>query len=97
MYLTSVLSVSKKEKINCEEIAKYLSQLGKITLITSTISTHPEIEYGCQITQPIMSKEDIKHTWEKLRDRYKFKCGHININIDLSRKYNGCILDYLYK
>jgi len=98
MHTYSTLSVSRKEKINCEEIAKYLSKLGQITSIVSTISTQPGIEYGCRITQSsIQTKEEIKNTWEQLRDKYKFSCGHIDINFELTKKYNGCILDYLYK
>ena len=97
IYSTSIISVSNNKKINCEDMAKYLSELGQITSIISTISTHPKIEYGCKIMQTNKSKEEIKYTWEKLRDKYKFNCGHIDIdiNVNLTKKYNGCILDYL--
>jgi len=68
-----------------------LSELGKITSITTTISTHPKIEYGCKITQTSTSKQEIKYIWDKLKEKYNFNCSHIEV-ID---KYNGCILDYL--
>ena len=92
IYSKSIISVSNNKKINCEDMANYLSELGQITSIISTTSTHPKIEYGCKIMQTNKSKEEIKYTWEKLKEKYDFKCSHIEI----TRKYNGCILDYLY-
>ena len=47
MYITSTLSVSRKERLNCEDMAIFLSKSGVFTSITSNISTNPHIEYGC--------------------------------------------------
>ena len=89
--ISSTLSVSRKENLNCEQMAKYLGKLGIITSITPNISAQPEIEYGCRLVQSITSKEDVKNIWEKLHKKYNFECAHLNI----PNKFDGCILDFL--
>lgn len=74
-------------------MAYYLSQNNIITSISSNISTQPHIEYGCNLTQSITSKEDIKKIWNLLKIKYNFKCGHLKVG----DAYDGCILNYLGK
>lgn len=90
-FISSTLSVSQKEKLNCREMAEYLSKFGIITSITSNISTQPELEYGCRLSQGIVSKNDIDFIWGKLSKKYNFQCAHLSI----PNKFDGCILDYL--
>ena len=85
------LSVSKENKLDCNEMAKYLSENGIVTSITSNISTCPHIEYGCRLTNIVDSKEDINKLWNLLTNKYDFKCGHLK----LANIYEGCILNYL--
>jgi len=89
--ISSTLSVSRKEKLNCEKMAEFLGKQGILTLVKSNISTLPNKEYGCQLTQSIHSKDDIKHIWESVRDKYGFNCAHISVG----NSFEGCILDYL--
>ena len=63
MYITSTLSVSRKERLNCEDMAIFLSKAGVFTSITSNISTNPHIEYGCRLTQSTSSVEEIENLW----------------------------------
>ena len=91
MFVTSTLSVSRKDKLDCSEMARALSKAGIITSITSNISTQPEIEYGCRLTQSISSKEDLEKIWTILEKKYEFKCGHLKVE----GSYDGCILNYL--
>ena len=91
IYVTSKLSVSQKEKLDCVKMAKYLSHFNIITSITSNISTQPHIEYGCNLTQSISSKKDIGKIWFLLQKKYNFKCGHLKVG----DAFDGCILNYL--
>ena len=91
IFVSSTLSVSKKEKLNCEEMAEYLGKLGIVTLVSSNISAQPQKEYGCQLTQSITSKNDIKKIWNIIQNKYNFKCGHLSVG----NSFNGCILNYL--
>ena len=89
--ISATLSVSRKQKLNCSELAECLKQSNIISLVTSNISTLPHKEYGCQITQSINSKKDINNLWTTLKNRYGFECAHLNIH----GYYSGCVLDYL--
>ena len=91
LFVSSTLSVSQKDKLNCYEMAQYLSKLGVITSITSNISTQPELEYGCRLIQGITQKDEIDFLWRKLNEKYGFKCAHLSI----PNKFDGCILDFL--
>ena len=91
MFVTSTLSVSRKDNLDCSEMARALSKAGITTSITSNISTQPEIEYGCRLTQSISSKEDLEKIWTILEKKYEFKCGHLKVE----GSYDGCILNYL--
>ena len=91
MFVSSTLSVSQKQKLDCQDIAIKMSKAGIITSITSNISTQPEIEYGCRLTQSISSKKDIEKIWKILQNNYTFKCAHIKID----NIFDGCILDFL--
>ena len=91
MYISSTISVSRKDNLNCIEIAKFLSKAGVITSITSNVSTLPHIEYGCRLTQTIESKNELENIWELLKKQYNFKCAHLKIE----GVYDGCILNYL--
>ena len=93
IYVTSTLSVSQKEKLDCEMMARYLSKHKIITSISSNISTLPEIEYGCNLTQTISSKDDIKKIWLLLQKKYDFKCGHLKVG----DAFDGCVLNYFTK
>ncbi len=90
-YLSSTLSVSREKKLNCEELAKFLSDNNIITSVTSNMSSTPKMEYGCRLQQSISSKDDIKNIWNLLRDKYHFKCAHFK----LDGVYDGCIMNYL--
>ena len=91
IYVTSTLSVSKKENLDCKEMAKYLSKCNIITSVSDNISTTPNIEYGCRLVHSVNSKSDIENIWNLLKDKYNFKCGHLKID----GHYDGCILNYL--
>ena len=91
IYLTSVLSVSRKEKIDCEKMAEYLGKAGIITSVSSNISTQPHKEYGCRLTQSIKSKEGIIRMWSLLKKKYNFECAHLKVE----NKFSGCVLDYI--
>tara|TARA_A100001234_G_C12302120_1_gene249808 strand:+ start:176 stop:487 length:312 start_codon:yes stop_codon:yes gene_type:complete len=91
LYVSSTLSVSQVEPLDCLEMAKYLSKNGISTSITSNISCQPHLEYGCRLTQPISSKQDITIIWEKLQKKYDFTCGHIKVG-DI---FDGCVKDFL--
>ena len=91
MFVTSTLSVSRKDNLDCSEMARALSKAGITTSITSNISTQPEIEYGCRLTQSISSKEDLEKIWTILEKKYEFKCGHLKVE----GSYDGSILNYL--
>ena len=91
MNISSTLSVSKKEGLNCEDMAKYLSKAGIYTSITSNISTNPHIEYGCRLTQTVSSEKELQNIWNLIRNKYNFTCGHLK----LGDSYEGCILNYL--
>jgi len=91
LYVTSTLSVSRKEQLDCEELAEYLGKAGIITSVTSNISMQPHKEYGCRLVQSISSKEDMRNIWEKISKRYGFICGHLSV----SNTFGGCIRDFL--
>ena len=91
LYISSTLSVSRKEKLDCYEMAKYLSKAGIMTSITANISTQPELENGSRLVQSITSKEDIANIWTLVQKKYKFTCAHLNI----PNKFDGCVLDFL--
>ena len=48
-------------------MAYYLSEHNIVTSISSNISTQPHIEYGCNLTQSVSSKEDIRKIWNLLK------------------------------
>ena len=91
MYITSSLSVSRKERLNCEDMAIFLSKAGVFTSITSNISTNPHIEYGCRLTQTVSSEKELQNIWTLIKEKYNFTCGHLK----LGDSYEGCILNYL--
>lgn len=91
LYVSSTLSVSRKKKLDCEEMAKYLETLGINTLVRSNISTQPHKEYGCQITQGIQSRREIMNIWDPIKERYGFTCAHISVG----NVFDGCVLDFL--
>lgn len=87
----TIISVSRKEKLDCEKLAEFLGTAGLMVDVTSNISMLPEKEYGCRIIQNLSMKEDIYRTWTLLKHKYDFKCAHISVG----NKFNGCILDFL--
>ena len=91
IHLTSTLSVSQKEKLDCHDIAIKMSKAGIITSITENISTQPEIEYGCRLTQSVSSKKDIINIWKILKNNYNFNCAHLKIDSG----FDGCIYDFI--
>ena len=90
---TATISISTSKLMSCFDLAKKLSLVGIKTSIVSTISTQPEIEYGCRITQNIKTKNEIEKTWMILKKNYDITCAHLKID----SHYNGCILKYLKK
>ena len=93
IFATSTLSVSSTNKLNCEEMADFLKTFNIKSLITSNISLNPDKEWGCQLTQSITSKNDIKNIWEPIKHKYNFSCAHLKVG----NSFDGCILDYLAK
>ena len=91
MKFSSTLSVSSKKKLQCENIADFLGKAGIMVDVTSNITMLPNKEYGCRFVQSIQNKDEIKHTWEILKNKYNFTCAHLNIQ----GKYNGCVLDFI--
>tara|TARA_Y100000591_G_C21674034_1_gene614485 strand:+ start:153 stop:455 length:303 start_codon:yes stop_codon:yes gene_type:complete len=91
LYISSTLSVSREKKLDCNEVASYLESLGIRTLVKSNISTQPKREYGCQMTQGIQSRDEIRKIWEPLKDRYGFTCAHVSVG----NVFDGCVLDFL--
>ena len=91
LYTTSTISVSRKEKLDCMDIAKKMSKLGIMTSITSNISTQPEIEYGCRLTQSVTKKDEIITIWDILKKNYNFTCAHLKIE----NGFQGCIKDFI--
>ena len=89
--LSMNLFVSRKDELDCLEMATYLSKCGIKTSISKNISTLPRLENGCKLTQTVYTKNEISDLWIKLKDRYNFNCAHLEIK----SKYDGCILDYL--
>lgn len=91
IYISSTLSVSQRDFLDCQEMAFRLSKAGICTSITSNISTQPHIEYGCRLTQSISSTEDLQKIWKELKKNYNFKCAHLK----LDGGFDGCIKNYL--
>tara|TARA_B100000029_G_C17333805_1_gene872671 strand:- start:152 stop:436 length:285 start_codon:yes stop_codon:yes gene_type:complete len=88
----SIISVSKREKLDCEEMAEYLRNSGIPCQIKSNVSIICKKgncwrEHGCQI----ISKEGVNKIWGLLQTKYDFGCAH------LKKKYDGCVLKYLKK
>lgn len=91
LFVSSTLSVSRKGKLDCEELAEYLESLGIMSLVRKNISTQPHKEYGCQMTQAIQSREDIRKIWVPIKEKYGFTCAHISVG----NTFDGCVLDFL--
>lgn len=91
MNFSSIISVSSKDKLNCEKLAEFLGKAGIIVDVTYNITMQPRKEYGCRLVQGIQTKDDVKQTWDLLKQKYNFDCAHINVK----NKFDGCILDFL--
>ena len=91
IYVSSTLTVSQKEPIDCADMAKMLSKAGIYTSISYHISCQPEIEYGCRLTQPVSNKNEIRNIWTELKKHYPFKCAHLKV----ADTFDGCVLNYL--
>ncbi len=95
--ISSTLSVSRRKKLDCVELADYLESLGISSLVNSNISTMqdgpgwPHKEYGCQLTQGIKTRKDIEKIWNPIRERYGFTCAHVKV----ANLFDGCVLDFL--
>lgn len=89
--VTSVISVSRKKELNCEELAKDLHKVGIYTNVTKNITYTDTKEYGCRLTQTVTKKKELETIWKTIQPKYKFKCAHLK----LGDSYQGCILDYL--
>ena len=88
---TAEISVSKSMSLDCHEVALFLHKHGIVSNVSANISTQPNVEYGCKITQSIIKNKEIKTTWHLLKNQYGFSCAHLKIG----GIYSGCILDYL--
>ena len=58
---TAELSVSKQTFLDCYEVALFLHKQGIVSNVTTNITTQPNIEYGCKITQPVVKNKEIKN------------------------------------
>ena len=85
------LSVSRSDNLDCKKMAHYLSKNGIITSISENISTCPNVENGCRLTNTISDKAELDNLWNILKSKYNFKCAHLH----LDGVFRGCILDYL--
>ena len=88
---SAVLSVSRKHYLDCEKVAEFLSASGFLVDVTQNVTVNPKKEYGCRIVSSIKNTNDIENMWSKLKNKYKFICGHLSV----SNKYNGCVLDFI--
>tara|TARA_B110001450_G_scaffold241009_1_gene250164 strand:- start:1766 stop:2122 length:357 start_codon:yes stop_codon:yes gene_type:complete len=88
---TSILSISHKNKLDCENVAEFLGKIGFLVDVTSNISMQPNKEYGCRILYNANSKKDISYTWNLLKNKYNLECAHLKVE----NKFSGCVLDFL--
>jgi hypothetical protein len=91
--VTAVLSVSRKQPLNCDELAKDLYNAGIFTNVVKNTTYTDTKEYGCRLTQTVTKKKELEMIWNMLRPKYGFQCAHLK----LGDCYQGCILDYLPK
>ena len=91
IFVTSTLSVSRNEHLDCKEMAEFLSKCNIITSVSNNLSTTPKLENGCRLTQSISSNDELERLWNLLKKKYGFKCGHLKID----GHYDGCVLNYL--
>ena len=91
MKVTSTISVSREDELDCNKVAEYMASCGIITSITSNMSFQSSMENGCRLRQTIESKFEVKNIWHILKNKYNFNCAHVYI----PGIYTGCILDYL--
>jgi hypothetical protein len=91
IFVSSTLSVSRKEYIDCKEMVVFLSKYNIITSVSENLSSTPKLENGCKLIQSISSKNDLEKMWNLLKNKYDFKCAHLKID----GHYDGCILNYL--
>ncbi len=86
--MRSLISISTKDKMDCNEVAEYLRKSG----ISCTVSSNVSIvckkkkcwkEYGCNIH----SNKNVNKIWTNLKNKYDLTCAHL--------KYDGCILKRL--
>jgi len=89
--VSSVISVSRKMPLDCNELAEFLGKAKIITDVTSNITMQPKKEYGCRLVQSVNSKREIEKIWNIMQSTYKFECAHLRVE----GKFDGCILDYL--
>lgn len=90
--VSSTLSISRKEPLDCEKVAEFLGRAGILTDVTSNISMqHTGKEYGCRLVQSISSKNEIKYMWKRLKEEYGLRCAHLTVG----NKYDGCVLNYI--
>ena len=78
IYTSSTLSVSQKAPLDCLEMAHHLSRAGIVTSITSNVSTQPQIEFGCRLTQSISNTEDIRKNMEDAPEALPFSMWSLN-------------------
>ena len=90
IYITSVLSVSRKHPINCDEIAKDLHKIGIYTSVVKNTTYTDTKEYGCRLTQTVTKKKELVDIWNTIKLKYDFTCAHLK----LGDNYQGCIFKY---
>jgi len=88
---TATLSVSKREGIDCAELARQMGRAGICVRVTPNVSTLPWIEQGCALTFECGSKQDIGAAWEVARTSAGLRCAHLNIQ----GTFQGCVRDFL--
>lgn len=89
--VTSVLSVSRRQPLNCEELAQDLHKIGIFTNVVKNTTYTDHKEYGCRLTQTVTKKKELVDIWTTIQPKYGFQCAHLK----LGDSYQGCILDYL--
>ena len=88
---TATLSVSKREGLDCTELARQMWRAGIRARITPNISTLPWLEPGCAVTFESRSKQAIRDAWEVARTSAGLRCAHLNIQ----GTFQGCVHDFL--
>ena len=60
IYISSTISVSQRDYLDCQEMAYRLSKAGYVHRLHQIFLHNRISEYGCRLTQSISSTEDLQ-------------------------------------